>query len=244
MKLAAIYNVWDGDELLQGSINSIRDQVDTVIVIYQHISNYGEVYQPDLSIISGIDIKHFYEPVLSRGGSWNETRKRNAGLEIAKASGCTHFICMDCDEYYQGEDFAEIKAAAMGYDGTAGKMFTYYKHPTDQLTPVEGYYVPLIHKIYDNTRLGSREYPVYADPTRRVSPVKSFYKFDRPVMHHFSYVRKDIMRKVRNSSARDNIARVKHFKESWDNYEKTGEMPLFLGHLILKVNNLFGILIK
>ena len=42
MKLAAIYNVFDAEELLPYSIKSIRDVVDKVIVVYQKTSNMGE----------------------------------------------------------------------------------------------------------------------------------------------------------------------------------------------------------
>jgi hypothetical protein len=41
MKLAAIYNAWDGVELLKGSMNCLKDGVDIFIVIYQDVSNYG-----------------------------------------------------------------------------------------------------------------------------------------------------------------------------------------------------------
>jgi len=42
MKLAAIYNVWDGLELLPHSLRSIRSQVDCIIVVWQGRSNWGE----------------------------------------------------------------------------------------------------------------------------------------------------------------------------------------------------------
>ena len=41
MKLGACYNVFDGEELLEASIISIRDNVDFVVVVYQTISNFG-----------------------------------------------------------------------------------------------------------------------------------------------------------------------------------------------------------
>lgn len=41
MKLGACYNVFDGEELLEASILSIRTCVDYVVVVYQVISNWG-----------------------------------------------------------------------------------------------------------------------------------------------------------------------------------------------------------
>ena len=39
-KLAAIYNVFDGEENLQSSIDSIRKNVDIIIVVQQQVSNF------------------------------------------------------------------------------------------------------------------------------------------------------------------------------------------------------------
>jgi hypothetical protein len=41
MKLGAAYNVFDGEELLEHSIRSIRGQVCYVCVVYQTVSNFG-----------------------------------------------------------------------------------------------------------------------------------------------------------------------------------------------------------
>ena len=41
MKLGVSYNVFDGEELLESSIKSIRDNVDHISVVYQTISNFG-----------------------------------------------------------------------------------------------------------------------------------------------------------------------------------------------------------
>jgi len=46
MKLAAIYNVWDGVELLHGSIECIKDHVNQIIIVWQNVSNIGEIYDP------------------------------------------------------------------------------------------------------------------------------------------------------------------------------------------------------
>ena len=41
MKLGACYNVFDGEELLEASILSIRDSVDFIVIVYQTVSNFG-----------------------------------------------------------------------------------------------------------------------------------------------------------------------------------------------------------
>ena len=51
MKISASYNVFDGEELLEKSISSIRDSVDFISVVYQTISNFGNNCSPDLEDI-------------------------------------------------------------------------------------------------------------------------------------------------------------------------------------------------
>lgn len=240
-KLAAIYNVWDGDELLQGSIDQIRPHVDLVIVVWQEVSNLGEKHLPNLDL-SGVDIFWQYEPN-SRPPQANECEKRNSGLHIARREGATHFISMDCDEYYIPQEFAEAKKQVIegNYDASACQLYTYYKHPTDRLNPPETYYVPFIHKIYPETRMGLFNYPVFADPTRRVNTAKKFLKLGF-LMHHFSFVRKDIGRKFRNSSSRQAYQDWQKHVQTFENYESTGQKVHLVGDIV-KVPNQFGILL-
>eukprot|EP01060_Flectonema_neradi_P027164 TRINITY_DN36796_c0_g1_i1.p1 TRINITY_DN36796_c0_g1~~TRINITY_DN36796_c0_g1_i1.p1 ORF type:complete len:319 (+),score=55.59 TRINITY_DN36796_c0_g1_i1:145-1101(+) len=41
IRLGACYNIFDGEELLESSIQSIRSEVDYVVVVYQIVSNFG-----------------------------------------------------------------------------------------------------------------------------------------------------------------------------------------------------------
>ena len=41
MKIGISYNLFDGEELLESSIKSIRNNVEYVSVVYQTISNFG-----------------------------------------------------------------------------------------------------------------------------------------------------------------------------------------------------------
>lgn len=240
--LAAIYNVWDGDELLQGSIDQIRAHVDYIIVVWQETSNLGEHYKPSLEI-SGVDYFHKYKPLITNPPAFNETQKRRIGLEMARRSGATHFISLDCDEYYIPEEFSAAKEQVMsgGYDSSACQLYTYYKYPTHQLNPPETYYVPFIHKIHPETRMGLFNYPVFADPTRRVNTSKKFLKLGF-LMHHFSFVRKDIGRKFRNSSSRAAYSDWEKHVKTFERYEQNGQKVHLVGD-ILEVPNRFGILI-
>lgn len=203
MKLAAIYNVWDGVELLRGSMNCIKDHVDVFVIVYQDVSNKGEKYDPleevDLSGLNNIRIIK-YDPILEANGTYNERRKRNLGLDIAREEKCTHFLHMDCDEYY--EDFWKAKRdfRHSGAKGSVCELLTYFKLPTYRFENVDNYFVPFIHQLRNDTFAGQFSiYPFYVDPTRNINE-KDVVKLESK-MHHFSWVRKNIERKVRNSSA-------------------------------------------
>lgn len=48
MKVGISYNLFDGEELLESSIKSIRDNVDYISVVYQTVSNFGNPCSEDL----------------------------------------------------------------------------------------------------------------------------------------------------------------------------------------------------
>lgn len=207
MRLAAIYNVFDGVELLNGSINCIKDHVDLVIIIHQEESNFGEKYNglEEYPLEEGVRfIIKKYNPI-QHGGFYNETQKRNEGLAIARQAACTHFFHIDVDEYYEDFTAAKQQYIDSGKAGSACRLFTYFKKPTLRFETEDGYYVPFIHELKSGINAGALQYPYHADPTRRIN--ETDVALLDVHMHHFSWVRKDIERKARNSSARKNISR-------------------------------------
>lgn len=220
-KLAAIYNCWDGIELLRGSMLCLKDHVDLFIIVWQDVSNFGELYSPipdmDLSGFSNVILQR-YDPVIGNG-AFNEKKKRNIGLNIAMREGCTHFLHIDCDEFY--EDFGRAKELYLQSEnrGSVCKLYTYFKLPTLRFETPDGYFLPFIHELRPETQAGVSKYPFYCDPTRRINEVNVI---ELPVfMHHFSWVRKDIERKCRNSSAKENIERGKMLQDYYS--EDVGE---------------------
>lgn len=84
MKLGVCYNglqhaefsdrvVFDGEELLEGSIQSIRHHASHVVVVYQTLSNFGHAARPKLEKLlnylagSGILLRFFYTSHTSQG---------------------------------------------------------------------------------------------------------------------------------------------------------------------------------
>ncbi len=242
MKLAAIYNVWDSEELLKYSINSVRSRVDIFIIVYQTVSNYGENHDPFPEIekaTRGLNtVLHHYVPDLTRSGTWNETEKRNIGLKIAKQKHCSHFLFMDCDEVYQDFDGAVRQYIAADTPGSVCPIYTYFKLPTLRFENPDTYYVPFIHALGGSTTAGNYEYPYYVDPTRKVK-CREVTLLQEP-MHHFSYVRRDIVRKCRNSSAKVNIERST-ILEDYALARHGHYVKDFFGQRLKEVPNQFGI---
>lgn len=242
MKLACIYNVWDGVELLRGSMLCRKNDVDLFIIVYQEISNFGEKYNP----LPYIDVDGFNNIVLikytpnSVEGTKNEIAKRNLGLNIAKENNCTHFLFSDCDEYF--EDFKQAKDLYIksAHGGSVCKILTYFQKPTLRFKNTDNYYVPFIHKLSTDTTAGVRQYPYYVDPTRRVNEV-SVINLKSIFMHHFSWVRRDIRMKVRNSSAKKNIEKSNLIKDYFNSYLKAGDIIKDYDQVLVETKNIFNI---
>ena len=239
-KLIGIWNVFDSEELLPYSVNQIKSEVDIRIAVIQTTSNRGEVYEPKFEH-SLFDYVLTFEPNKRRTAMQNETDKRNMGIEFAKTLGGTHYILLDCDELYHTKEFARLKTLIYGGARySACRMYTYYGSPTQRIEPIESYFVPFINELTPHTHVGNnRNYPITCDPTRkdmRLRNAKDILLFSNPIMHHFSWVRKDLARKLRNSTSEVYRTMASETAEK----VKRGELVHFKGNLI-EVENIFGI---
>lgn len=212
MKLGISYNVFDSEELLEGSIRQLRDLAYYISVVYQKKSNYGNECNPNLGEVlqnlkdcNLVDEIIEYSPEINKGSHFNEVTKRNIGLEISRKNLCSHHISMDCDEYYVTEDFKKIMddIENNGYESSFCQMRTYYKDWEHQYLIPEDYHVPLIFKIKEGITYRFNEpCPVECDPTRKMKVTKfKIYERDEIEMHHGSYIRNNIEKKLVNSSA-------------------------------------------
>lgn len=253
MKLAAIYNTWSDQELLNFSIKKIRPLVDGIIVVYSTQSNYGELdanfdFEEDI-------IYERYEPILSLSPRQNETDKRNAGIDCALENGFTHFIMMDTDEVYDHKEFIKEKERFndLKLQGLVCRSKVYFKSPTLTI----GYdttLVPFIHKLTTEIKCEfNRNYPfawtdtdgvpftpkkrIRIDPTRSLN-ITSGVEWSDITMHHFSYVRSDLNKKIRNSTARDNIQNSTIFRDYAE--AKPGYFCNFYGKVLQECPNVFG----
>lgn len=255
MKLGAIYTVFNGLELLEGSISQIISELDHVVIVYQTLSNRGNsdpgVERFVMSLMEKMKDRKImaipFYPDMKTGTKENERAKHNLGLDILKKLGCTHFMLSACDHYYFNEDFKRAKIKAEAFDVTLTGMFTYYKKPEWQLTPREDYYMPFICRLYSNTRYVNTQWPAYkVDPAVRVAPASLFFLFpeNEILMHHYSMIRENIDSKFDNAAASSRWGeKGKVYREEFKHFSIETNEPVayFGGRRVIEVPNYFGL---
>lgn len=235
IKLGVAYNIFDGEELLLPSIRRMREVAHKIVVVYSNISNFGESNPGLMNVIKQIENESLADIIVQffpkkDNAHKNETAKRNMGLE--HCLDCDVFMTMDCDEFYEPSQLLNALRLFVLSDRntSACKMQTYYKKSNVIIEPAEEYYVPLFYKVDDRRFILNQKWPVLADPTRKLRP-DSFIEFSRDIieMHHMSYVRNDIRRKLRNSSANINfISRIEEIALAHDKWQ-LGDLAYLAG---------------
>jgi len=214
LKTCAIFCVWDDWDLLKYSVANIRPVVDGIIIVGSNYSNYLELSAiPPEWHTTELYIK---EPVIPHV-MHAETEKRNYGLSIAREQGYTHFVMMDADEFYSPIDFLTEKKRFIDNPDLAGLVCgsrVYFGRP-DLTIGMDTTRVPFIHKITPDLKHEfNRRYPfawvngrdIRIDPTRSFN-INQGIEWSDIVMHHYSWCRKDPVKKIRNSTARANLER-------------------------------------
>lgn len=245
MKIVALYVVWDGVELLKHSIRVMRPVVDDIMIVFSNTSNYGEfkdTYQELKD--AGLDKYTLFnhEPVKSLQPSDNERMKRNFILNEAKRSDFTHFVMLDCDEFYEREKFLNEWARFHinpDLKGMVASVEVYFKSPTLS-AGMDTTLVPFIHKLTpDLAFVWNRNYPfawidkqIRIDPTRQLNLTEGVIWTAGIHMHHYSWVRKDINQKIRNSTARNNILKSEIVHDLM--LAKEGEKCKFYGTTLVR----------
>jgi len=239
MKLAALYTVFNGLELLEGSIDQIYPYVDVIVIGWQKVSHHGNVSNDVEPFVQKMKRKYKKVELFEfkpRGGNntkSEERRKHNQMIKVAQMQDCTHFFFSATDHYYVPEQFKKAKQKAKQYDVTASKMYTYFKKPEWRLSPIEPYYMPFICKLRVNQTYckdSKNKWAVYVDPALCVFPYDSFYEFpeDELMMHHYSLVRNDLENKLRNAAARRNFYKdIDNIVKECNDFNGEGLVPYF-----------------
>ncbi len=209
------YSVFDGEELLEASIMSIRDCVDYVNVVYQTKSWYGTPANKNLvSMLKDMQKRKIidelieYVPQIGISAFVQEKTKRNLGLEYAKKHGVKYFMTMDCDEFYKKDEFRNAQNFIIKNDITHSycDIFNYYSPTLRFLQPTPSY-INFFSKIDKNSKLisNNKKCICSVDLTRMLNDCRfSKYWFLASIsMHHMTCYRKDLYKKINNSTAKD-----------------------------------------
>ena len=214
VKWGVSYSVFDGEELLEASIKSIRASVDYINVVYQLKSWYGESVDNDVlsflhqlkdnNLIDEI-IEYKIQPELTP--PQQEINKRNIGLQYAKKFGVNYFMTMDCDEFYIRKEVEKAKSFIIKNDITHSycDMYSYFS-PTLRILDSAPSYVNFFSKVNHKSKLVffNKKQIALCDPTRQMNDFRNskYYFLNSIAMHHMTLYRKDIKKKVRNSTAK------------------------------------------
>jgi len=249
--IAACYTVFNGEELLEKSMQQMADVVDFFVICYQETSNKGEKNPNLLRFLArfagknGVILLNF-EPNLAINTKQNERNKHQLMLDVARSNAATHVILAACDHFYRKNELKMAVATSVlsGFDVTFTAMFTYYKRPTWQLFPKEEYYMPLVIKLHPETAITqTRTYPVLVDPSVKVNTCKKWWVFpiQECALHHYSMVRTDINSKFKNAAAsiRWKPEQVERFLHEYDHAAVGDSISYFQGRKIVEVENYF-----
>lgn len=243
--------VFDGVELINYNINSIRKQVDFISVIYQTTSYFGNKSnsnQFDILKNTKADKIIHVEPDLNVHHKINELNYRNLGLSLSREAGCTHHISFDVDEFCMPKQLEYAKQTFGDNDCSIIRNDYYYKKPEYLIVPDQELIVTFIHPV-DN------EYFVSQDPkfkkietTRRHKNSNKIrlYEKNEITLHHMSYVRNNIRQKLENSD-NGRFYNIDKFVDDFNKYQLGDRLrivPDFMNRKTTLVENFFNIKIQ
>jgi hypothetical protein len=249
MRLAALFTVYNGLELLPKALESAKKWADEVLIFYQTTSNKGEINPYVGDFCEALGVKCFeFTTDFTVNTKQNERVKHSMMVKKAKELGFTHAVLMATDHFYTSEQAAWAKAdvEANDWDVTATAMLTYYKHPTWRVDPLEDYFMPFVFALRPDTDIDRvPSFPWKVDPSVQVITCQRprLYLPDEVLMHHYSMVRVDVAEKFRNAAAsiRWKPEQVASFIDEFERAELGMAVSYFGGRVLVEAEDLFGI---
>lgn len=234
------YNVFDNEELLEYSIDSIRESVSEISVLFQEVSNFGQKaedgvldFLKSLKDSKKIDNLMLFTPELSKGAFANELRKNQITYDFSKKKKYDYHMVMACDEFYFREEFEKLKqmVSETQVDQITSYMYTYYKSSKYRFKEIENYVVPIMHKVHQDNRNFQKNAPapLLIDPTRKMNYDSCIcLSKHTPLMHHLSHVRKNYRKKLENSTANVNWSNnIDKFVKDYETWIPSEEAYIF-----------------
>lgn len=226
---------FEGVEHLKNIIYEVRDLVDVVIVCLQEKSYHGEdICQDDVAIVENLQANGYVDNIIwfepedmhtndgPHGPRMIETDKRNFILNYLEfIEHCSHSMVIDSDEFYDHDDFKlakEIINNEPKIQISYCEYVNYYRDYSHTMVWPFRSYVPFItlSKYRFDFKNGSFDKP--SDPTRRylIEDKNTPYcilNFETIKMHHLSFIRLDIEKKINSWSAKKFFEKVPNLKE-------------------------------
>jgi len=222
-KLGLSIVCFDGSEHLKNIIYELRSICDVIHVCLQKVSYHGDPIDEEdvkeveyLKTLGYVDEILWYEPNLNylKKEKFDasiprqlECNKRNMMLDALEKAGCSHSLVIDSDEYY---DLIDFKRAYDIINNTPEIHITYcqyvnYYNAYDRLLvyPFNAF-VPFITESKYRFKFNTQDFNRPSDPTRRYyipeengkKPQFIIFNWKTVHMHHFSWIRKSIEKKI------------------------------------------------
>lgn len=225
-KFGVSFCVYDGEELLERSVECIRPVANYINIVCSEKSYFGESGNYGVKELCEslkqrglVDEIIYYEttpPVSKNDPDFRKKRakaeleQRQAGLNAAKIAGCNYFMTMDTDEFYDALALQSAKQKIINnpkWTHTFVHILNYGKAPTKRYDGRKWeYFVPFFAKIDKNSKMDwNKNVPCVVTSMRNIAHCRDaqYWILDDIFMHHFTRVRKKLDDKytIRNVSA-------------------------------------------
>lgn len=220
---------FEGTEHIKNITYEIRNSVDYIVVCLQKLSYHGDpIPESDVKEVEHlfeiglVDRIIWFEPDLSYKQEKHddeylgkqprliETNKRNYILEHLQTNGCTHSLVTDSDEFYDKIDFIRAKKLIEDNDMkiTYCQYVNYWRDYRHYLVWPFPSYVPFICESSFRFEFACGCFDRPCDPTRIYKITDSSVGFHILAwksikMHHFSWIRLDIRKKINSWSSKN-----------------------------------------
>jgi|GEM_PF-1112176 len=206
---------YEGTEHLRTIIAELRPHVDEIALLTSETSYLGEPIGPlDKAEIQAllaeglVDAEVAFPYMAHLPVREQETVRRNQGLAYFQSRGIGYALICDSDEFYKADQFSRAKAVVREWLPQAVYCYyeNYYKFKNCKLLD-DCFSIPRVVPLLVSTSQRFKydipfKHP--SDPTRRMDTdfTMTFSK-EFVTMHHWSWIRSDIRKKINNWSSRD-----------------------------------------
>lgn len=215
---------FEGLEHIKNIAYELKDQCDVIVICLQDKSYHGKDISEDdvneannLKELGYVDEIIWFQPnneydeALPDIARYIETDKRNYILDyLEKDCGCSHSIVIDSDEFYDHDDFVNAKSVIDNSEEvhvTYCQYVNYYRDYQHIMVWPYYAYVPFISESSYRFSFKEGSFGKPSDPTRRYllnGDMTTYHilPYSLVKMHHFSWIRLDINKKLENWSAK------------------------------------------